>query len=60
MKQEENDEVIMDIDDPRVPEALREHAGKFKTTVRFVIFSGQDIVLSAEDGEVIDICAFKS
>jgi hypothetical protein len=55
-EEDETDE-IMDIDDPRVPEVIREHAARFKTPVRFVTFCGPDIVLSAEDGEVIDICA---
>ena len=56
----EEDEELIPIEDPRIPLELREHAARFRTPVRYVIFCGADIVLCAEDGEVIDICSFKN
>lgn len=55
----EDEDVFCSIDDPLVPEVIREHAARFKTPVCFVGFYGPDIVLFAEDGELIDICALK-
>lgn len=46
-----------EIDDLRVPQALREHAERFRTPVRYVGIYGPDVVLFAGDGEVVDICA---
>jgi hypothetical protein len=55
---EDGDEegAIMHIDDPRVPDVIREHGAQFRTPVCYVTVIGENIVLSAEDGEVIDIC----
>ncbi|TXH04550.1 MAG: hypothetical protein E6R07_07750 [Nevskiaceae bacterium] len=52
-----DEETVLALDDPRVPEAIRRHAARFKTPVRYVVVSGPDYVLIAEDGEVVDFCA---
>lgn len=52
-----DDEEILDIDDPRVAEAVRVHAARFRDPVRHVAICGNDIVLLAENGDVVDICA---
>lgn len=51
----EVDELML-IDDPRIPEEIREHAARFETPVTYAAWGGTDWVLFAEDGEVIDIC----
>lgn len=56
---EEEGEDVYSIDDPNLPDEIRQHAMQFRTAVRFVGFFGPDIVLLAEDGDVIDICSFK-
>ena len=52
-------EMIFDIDDPNVPEIVREHARCFRTPVSHVVLSGVDIVLLDEDGAIVDICALR-
>jgi hypothetical protein len=48
---------VMSINDPRVPETVRTHAARFDTPVCFVMAVGENIVLTAEDGAVVDICS---
>ncbi|MDR1351052.1 MAG: hypothetical protein LBJ59_09835 [Zoogloeaceae bacterium] len=54
---DEEDEALILIEDTCIPLELREHAARFKTIVRYAGFYGANIVLFAEDGEVIDICS---
>lgn len=50
------EEEVMDIEDARIPEAIRAHARRFCTHVRYVVYlGGGEYVLSAEDGEVVDL-----
>ncbi len=49
-----DDDEVLDIDDPRVPVEIREHAARFRTPVRFVGLDGVDFYLFAEDGELVD------
>jgi len=56
MKNDDEEETVMDINDPQVPEAIRKHAARFKDPVRFVVFCGAEIILLSEEGELIDIC----
>ena len=52
----EDDEEIMDIDDARVPEAIRAHGGNFRRPARFVVDLGNDeYMLLDADGEVLDL-----
>ncbi len=54
---DEEDE-LLSIDDSRVPESLKEHAACYNVPVHYVSFVGENILLLAEDGELVDICAF--
>ena len=59
MKNNEYDEdELLSIDDPRVPEVLKEHAACYNVPVCYVSFMDENILLLAEDGELADICAF--
>jgi hypothetical protein len=51
------EEQVFEIDDMRVPEAIREHASRFHVPIRYVVACGPDIALCDEDGEVVDICS---
>ena len=56
----DDEEEIMNIDDPRVPDAIREHGRRFRKPARFVVDVGNnEYVLSSEDGEVLDIVCLK-
>lgn len=54
---DEHDDSLWDLRDPRVPEAIRRHAARFRTVVRYVAVDGADFILLGEDGEVVDICS---
>lgn len=57
---EDDEEEIMDINDPRVPEAVREHGKRFRKPARFVVDVGNnEFVLSTDDGELLDIVHLK-
>ena len=58
MTTHEADELML-IDDPRIPEEIREQAARFSTPVAYAAWAGADWVLFAEDGEVVDICSLK-
>ena len=51
-----DEEEIVDINDPRVPDAIREHGCRFRKPARFVVDVGNnEFVLFSEDGELLDI-----
>ena len=51
---QENDEAI-DIDAPRLPDALREHGKRFRKPARYVVdLGGGEYLLYAEDYELLD------
>lgn len=55
----EDDELI-DIDDPVVPEEIRAHGARFKNPARYVADLGNDeYVLYAQDGELLDMVYLK-
>lgn len=55
------DEEMMDIDDPRVPEAVRLHGRRFRKPGRYVVDLGNgEYVLGAEDGELLDLLIIKN
>lgn len=46
----------MQIDDPRVPQAIRDHARRFRNPAKYVEEPGNgEYVLFADDGEVLDL-----
>jgi hypothetical protein len=50
-------EELADIEDPSLPDDLREHAGQFKNPGKVVIVvGGGEYVLYAADGELLDLC----
>ncbi len=52
--------IVLDIDDPRVPPAVYEHAMKFSTPVRWVEEIGPgEYGLLAADGELLDLVALR-
>lgn len=55
---DDEDRLLM-IEDPLLPEAIRVHAARFKKPVRFVLPVDGDFVLFAEDGELMDIVSLK-
>ena len=55
------DEEVMDIDDPRVPEAVRQHGLRFRNPARYVVDLGNgEYILGAEDGELLDLLIIKN
>lgn len=51
-------EDVWGIDDPRVPEEIREHGARFHPPARYVIAVDDDeFALYAADGELLDLCA---
>lgn len=51
-----SEEDLLDINDPRVPEIVREHGKLFRSPAAFVEDMGNgEYVLFAEDGELLDI-----
>lgn len=56
----EDEEEVMNIDDPRVPDAVRVHGARFQKPARFVVDLGNgEYVLSAADGELLDLVYLK-
>lgn len=50
----------MDINDPRVPDIIRDHGRHFLKPARFVVDVGNnELILSSEDGELLDIVHLK-
>ena len=57
MNEDWEGEELVDIDDPSLPDVLREHAKRFSNPGKVVIVVGDDeYVLYAEDGELLDLC----
>ncbi|WP_449371596.1 hypothetical protein [Thiomonas sp.] len=55
----ENEEVL-DIDDPRIPDAIRDFGAGFRNPARYVIDLGHgEYVLYGADGELLDLCYLK-
>ena len=55
----ENEEVL-DIDDPRIPNAIRDFGAGFRNPARYVIDLGHgEYVLYGADGELLDLCYLK-
>ena len=56
----DDDEEAMDLDDPRVPDAIRVHCLRFRKPARFVVDLGNgEYLLSAADGELLDLVYLK-
>jgi len=56
----ENEEELLDIDDYRVPDSIREHGRRFRNPARFAVELGQgEYLLYAEDGELLDMVYLK-
>lgn len=50
-----NEDEEIDIDDPRLPDALREHGQRFKKPARWVIDLGNgEYLLFSEESELLD------
>lgn len=50
-------EDVWTIDDPRVPEEIREHGASFRNPARYVIEVGEgEYLLYAGNGDLIDMC----
>jgi len=57
MNEDWEGEELLDIDDPQLPEALRDHAKRFKNPGKVVIVIGDgEYLLYAADGEWLDLC----
>jgi hypothetical protein len=57
MNEDWEGEDLVDIDDPALPDALREHARRFDKPGKVVIVVGDgEYVLYAADGELLDLC----
>lgn len=55
-----DDEEVLDINDLRVPEAIRAHSQRFCNPARFVADLGHgEYVLFAKDGELLDLVYLK-
>lgn len=51
-----SDEELLDINDPRVPDIVREHGRKFRSPATHVEDLGEgEFVLYAADGELLDM-----
>ncbi len=56
MNEDWEGEELIDINDPRLPKAVRKHGKLFKNPARYVIDDGDDsYILYAEDGELLDM-----
>lgn len=52
----DGDEDIIDIDDARIPQAVRTHGAQFRNPARFVVdMENGEYVLFAEDGALLDL-----
>lgn len=57
MNEDWEGEDLVDINDPALPDALREHASCFNNPGKVVIVVGDgEYVLYAADGELLDLC----
>lgn len=57
MNEDWEGDALVDIEDLSLPDALREHAGRFKNHGKVVIVVGDgEYVLYAADGELLDLC----
>ena len=55
MKEDWEDEEVLDINSPGLPDVLRDHGKIFKNPARYVIDLGEgEYLLYAEDGEFLD------
>ncbi len=55
LSDEDDDEGILDVNDPAVPEIVRDHGRRFRNPAKYVVPLGNDeYVLFGEDGEVLD------
>jgi len=53
-------EEVLDIDDPRIPQAIRDFGAAFRNPARYVIDLGHDeYALYGADGELLDLCFLK-
>jgi hypothetical protein len=60
MNEDWENEELLDINDPSLPDALRDHGKLFRNPARYVIDVGDSgFVLYAEDGELLDIVHVK-
>jgi len=56
----DDEEELLDIEDPRVPECIREHGRRFRNPARFAVDLGRgEYLLHAEDGELLDVVRLK-
>lgn len=57
MNEDWEGEALVDIDDPRLPDALRYHAEQFDNPGKVVIVVGDgEYALYGADGEFLDLC----
>jgi hypothetical protein len=57
MNEDWEGEELLNIDDPQLPEALRDHAKRIKNPGKVVIVIGDgEYLLYAADGEWLDLC----
>ncbi len=56
----DEEEEIMDIDDPRVPELLRAHGRRFRPPAKVVLHLGNgEYILETAGGEVLDLVSLQ-
>ena len=56
MNEDWEEEEVLDIDSPDLPDALRKQGKLYKNTARYVIYLGNgEYALYAKDGELLDI-----
>ncbi|WP_367027383.1 hypothetical protein ABZN20_08820 [Methylococcus sp. ANG] len=56
----DKEQALLDIDDPQVPECIREHGRRFRNPARFAVDLGRgEYLLHAEDGELLDMVRLK-
>ena len=47
------------VDDPRVPQVIREHGARFRNPARYVIAVDGEYLLYGADGELLDLCRLR-
>ena len=47
------------MDDPRVPQVIREHGARFRNPARYVIAVDGEYLLYGADGELLDLCRLR-
>ena len=56
----DDEKEVIDIDDPRVPEAVRQHGRRFRQPARYVVdLGGGEYALSTQGGELLDLVCVK-